>query len=391
MKPAQEGARHEVQGAPSRRRRSAPLSAARLAESGRYADGNGLYLHVDPSGARRWVQRLVVGGRPRALGLGGYALVSLAEARRKARANRRLAQQGGDPLVARGVSRGAPTFREAAARVVAIHSEAWRKGGKTARQWRASMRDHVYPHIGARGVDKLTTADVMRTLLPIWTSKHVTAQKVRQRIGAVMKWAIAQGYRSDNPAGDAVTAALPKRPTLVRHRPALPHGGVAAAIAAVRGADAWVGAKLAFEFLVLTAARSAEVRLATWNEMDLVARVWTVPASRMKAKREHRVPLCGRAVEILREAETIRGGRGPGASRSPVCAVDRSTARSSRRSSGTSASPPSRTGSGRRSATGRRSGRTTRARSSRRRWPTRCGARPRRPTRGQTCSSGAAC
>ena len=280
-----------------------------VSESGRYADGNGLYLHVDPSGARRWVQRLVVGGRPRALGLGSYALVPLAEARRKARANRKVAREGGDPRAAEGRARGAPTFREAAARVVAIHSEAWRKSGKTARQWRASMRDHVFPHIGGRGVDEVTTADVMRTLLPIWTSKHVTAQKVRQRIGTVMKWAIAQGYRSNNPAGDAITAALPKRPTLVQHRRALPHGGVAAAIAAVRGADAWAGAKLAFEFLVLTAARSAEVRLATWDEMDVVARVWTVPGSRMKAKREHRVPLCGRAVEILREAQTIRGGR----------------------------------------------------------------------------------
>ena len=113
----------------------------------------------------------------------------------------------------------------------------------------------------------------MATLLPIWTSKHVTARKVRQRIGTVMRWAIAQGYRHDNPAGDAITAALPKRPTLVEHRAALAHREVAAAVATVRDADAWVGTRLAFEFLVLTAARSAEVRLATWGEMDLVAMV----------------------------------------------------------------------------------------------------------------------
>ena len=118
----------------------------------------------------------------------------------------------------------------------------------------------------------------------------------------VKKWAIAQGYRSDNPAGEAIAAALPKRPVRVRHMPALPYREVSAAIAAVHASRGWVGAKLTFEFQVLTAARSAEVRLATWDEFDLGAMMWTVPDTRMKAQREHRVPLCGRAVEILREA-----------------------------------------------------------------------------------------
>ena len=121
-----------------------------------------------------------------------------------------------------------------------------------------------------------------------------------------MRWAIAQGYRSDNPAGEAVTAALPKRPRQIRHMPALPHGEVAAALAGVRVSQAWTGTKLAFELLVLTAARSGEVRLATWEEFDLAALVWTVPAARMKANREHRVPLCGRAAEVLREAARLR-------------------------------------------------------------------------------------
>ena len=284
-----------------------------VAEAGRYADGNGLYLHVDPSGARRWVQRLVIHGRSRGLGLGSYALVSLAQARRKALANRKLARRGGDPLGGNPDSVGVPTFENAAGKVLDIYSQAWRDGSNTAKQWWASMRDHVFPHIGVKTVDEVTTADIMAALLPIWTSKHVTARKVRQRIGTVMRWAIAQGYRQDNPAGDAITAALPKRPTPVEHRPALPHREVAAAVAAVRNADAWVGTRLAFEFLVLTAARSAEVRLAPWGEMDLVAMVWTVPGRRMKAKREHRVPLYGRAVEVLREAERLRGaGNGAG-------------------------------------------------------------------------------
>ncbi len=285
------------------------LSAAfcrSVAEAGRYADGNGLYLHVDPSGARRWVQRLVIRGRSRALGLGSYALVSLAEAREKALANRKAAREGGDPLADRRRSEGIPTFEEAVEQVIAIHGEAWR-AGKTPKQWRASLRDHVLPHLGGKSVDQVTTADVMTVLLPLWTRKHAMARSVRQRIGTVMRWAIAQGYRSDNPAGDAVTAALPKRPVLVQHRAALPHGEVAAAVAAVQRSDAWLGTKLAFEFLVLTAARSGEARGATWDEVDLVARVWTVPATRMKAQREHRVPLCGRAAGVLREAEQLRG------------------------------------------------------------------------------------
>ena len=129
----------------------------------------------------------------------------------------------------------------------------------------------------------MTTADVMAALQPIWSTRNETAQRVRRRIGAVMRWAIAQGYRSDNPAGDAVTAALPKRPRQIRHFPALPHGEVGAALAGVRVSQAWTGTKLAFELPVLTAARSGEVRLATWEEFDLAALVWTIPAARMKA------------------------------------------------------------------------------------------------------------
>ncbi len=278
-----------------------------VGESGRYADGNGLYLHVDPSGARRWVQRLVIRGKSCVLGLGSFTLVPLAEARERALANRRVARAGGDPLRDKRPTAGVPTFAEAAEQVIAIHRGAWKDGETTAQKWRATLQQYAHPHIGDKGVDRVTTADVMAALQPIWSTKNETAQRVRRRIGVVMRWAIAQGYRSDNPAGDAVTAALPKRPVLVQHRAALPHGEVAAAVAAVQRSDAWLGTKLAFEFLVLTAARSGEARGATWDEVDLVARVWTVPAARMKAQREHRVPLCGRAVWVLREAEQLRG------------------------------------------------------------------------------------
>ena len=283
-----------------------------VAEAGRYPDGEGLYLHVDASGARRWVQRLFVRGRERQYGLGSFRLVSLAEARQRALANRKLAREGGVPP--RKLPRptaGVPTFEEAAAKVLEVHRGAWRKGSKTAQHWQATLRDYALPSLGSRPVDKVTSADILETLQPIWTTKHVTARKVLYRIGAVMRWAIAQGYRQDNPAGDAITAALPKRPAPVKHRKALSHTEVAEAILTVRNSRAWVGTRLAFEFLVLTAARSAEVRLATWREIDLVARVWTIPDTRMKAKREHRVPLSGRAAEILREANDLRPGVTP--------------------------------------------------------------------------------
>ena len=301
---------------PSRPHPRNALSAAfcrSVAQPGRYCDGNGLYLHVEPSGARHWVQRLVIHGKGCALGLGSFALVPLAEARQRALANRRVARSGGDPRPAARRAPSIPTFDEAVAAVLAIHGGAWKAGGRNANSWQATLRDYASPRLGRKPVDRVTTGDVMAVLLPIWTRKHATAQKVRQRIGTVMKWAIAQGYRADNPAGDALTAALPKRSVPVRHQRALPHGEVSAAVAAVRASASWAGLKLVFEFLVLTAARSAEARLATWEEIDTDARVWTVPASRTKAAREHRVPLCSRVIEIVDEARRLGVERTAGA------------------------------------------------------------------------------
>ena len=292
------------------------LSAAfcrSVAQPGRYCDGNGLYLHVEPSGTRHWVQRLVIHGKGCALGLGSFALVPLAEARERALANRRVARSGGDPRPASRRVPGIPTLDEAVATVLAIHGATWKAGGRNANGWQATLREYACPRLGRKGVDRITTADVMAVLLPIWTCKHATAQKVRQRNGTVMKWAIAQGYRNDNPAGDALTAALPKRSAPVRHQRALPHGEVAGAVATVRASVAWAGLKLVFEFVVLTAARSAEARLASWDEIDLNAQEWTVPAARTKAGRDHRVPLCRRAVEILHDARQLGVDRTGGA------------------------------------------------------------------------------
>ena len=281
------------------------LSAAflRSAPPGKHIDGNGLYLYVQPSGARSWVQRLVIRGRSRELGLGSARLVPLAEAREKALANRKLAREGGDPLAERHRLAGMPTFAEAAAAVIEQKRPGWR-GPRQATVWRRSLETYAFPRIGDRPVSEVDSADILRILTPIWHVRMQTARTVRRRIGSVLEWAIAMNYRNDNPA-DRVLPALGPQNEVVRHRQALPHREVAAAIATMNASRTKPAVKLAFEFLVLTAARSGEIRGAVWSEMDTEARVWTIPAERMKMKRGHRVPLCGRAIEILDAARVL--------------------------------------------------------------------------------------
>ncbi len=281
------------------------ISAAfvRSAPPGRHADGNGLYLFVQPSGTRSWVQRLVIRGRRRELGLGAATLVPLAKAREQALANRMLARSGGDPLADRRRVQGVPTFAEAAQRVLEQKRDGWR-GRWHAQSWIRSMERYAFPRIGNRPVSEVNTADVLEILTPIWHVKAETARAVRQRIRSVLEWAIALDMRNDN-ACDRVLPVLGPQNDIVTHRQALPHRDVAAAIGTVRAGSAQPAVKLAFEFLILTASRSGEVRGAQWAEIDTTDRVWTLSALRMKAKREHRVPLCGRALEILAAARTL--------------------------------------------------------------------------------------
>ncbi len=281
------------------------ISAAfvRSAPPGRHADGNGLYLFVQPSGTRSWVQRLVIRGRRRELGLGAATLVPLAKAREQALANRMLARSGGDPLADRRRVQGVPTFADAAQRVLEQKRDGWR-GRWHAQSWIRSMERYAFPRIGNRPVSEVNTADVLEILTPIWHVKAETARAVRQRIRSVLEWAIALDMRNDNPC-DRVLPVLGPQNDIVTHRQALPHRDVAAAIGTVRAGSAQPAVKLAFEFLILTASRSGEVRGAQWAEIDTTDRVWTLSALRMKAKREHRVPLCGRALEILDAARTL--------------------------------------------------------------------------------------
>ena len=274
----------------------------------RRGDGNGLYLFVQPTGSRNWVQRLVIHGRRRDLGLGGFPLVSLREAREQAFANRKVARSGGDPAAEKRRADGMPTFAAAAELVWKDKTAGWRHR-QHAHDWMASLTRHVLPHIGQIPVSEVTSADVLAALRRIWHARPATARRVRQRISAVLDWAIAMEYRTDNPCA-RVGAVLGAQRDQVQHMQALPYGEVAAAVKTVQATGATPAVKLAFELLVLTAARSGEVRGAVWTEIDLTAGVWTIPATRMKAKREHRVPLCGRAVEILEAARTLGDGRG---------------------------------------------------------------------------------
>ena len=278
---------------------------------------DGLCLLVSSSLSKRWVQRLTIRGRSTDLGLGGYPLVSLREAREKAQVNRKLARAGMDP---RAAQRSVPTFAEAAERVIEFNRPTW-SSIKHAQQWAATLGTYVFPYFGDCPVDLVSGADVMNALTPIWTAKPETARRVRQRISAVMKWAIANNFRSGNPAGEAIDAALPRTLRFRAHHRALHYAEVPAVIGAVRSSGATPVTKLSLEFLVLTAARSGEVRLAAWEEMDPEARTWVISAGRMKARREHRVPLSGRALAILEEAQSPGSRSGlvfPAASGKPL-------------------------------------------------------------------------
>ena len=281
---------------------------------GVYCDQHGLRLRAWESRklksiSKHWVWRGTANGTRRDVGLGAFPYVSLVEARQQAYEHRKIARAGGDPVVLKRKP-DVPTFAEAVETVIAIHRKGWKDAGKSEKQWRASLRDYAMKPLGRKRVDRIATGDVMAVLIPHWHAKNETMRRVRQRIGAVMKWAVAQGYRDDNPAGDAISAALPKTGTMRKHQRALPFPEVGAALDNVKTSGAFKSTVLALEFLVLTACRSSEVRLATWDEVDLDSGTWTVHASCMKAKRDHRVPLSARALEILHDAGELSAGSG---------------------------------------------------------------------------------
>lgn len=288
------------------------LEVGRLRTPGLYAVGGvtGLYLQVTPKGARTWVLRAMVGAKRRDIGLGGFPTVTLAGAREAARAAREKIAAGIDPVQAKRDAKnalmvaqaGAKTFEECATEFLAGREAEW-KNSKHRAQWSSTLETYVYPVIGKLAARDIELQHVLNVLRPIWTTKTETASRVRGRIESILDWARVQGYRtSDNPARwrghlDKVLPA-PTKVAKGGHHEALPIDQVGVFMCDLR-AQAGVAAK-ALEFTILTAARSGEVRGVTWGEIDLEAAIWTVPAERMKAGREHRVALSRQAIELLK-------------------------------------------------------------------------------------------
>jgi integrase len=266
---------------------------------GLYRDGLGLLLRVEPTGAKRWVLRTPVNGKRRDLGLGAVRDLTLAQARDKAADMRKAARDGRDPTAER---KGSLTFAEAAKQAHAQRSKGFSNGKHNA-QWITTLETYAFPTMGKKLVSDIEPADVLKVLSPIWLEIPETARRVRQRIGVVLDWASTEGYRPAHlvNAAQPVTKALPKQPRRKKHHPAVPWRDAPKFLVKVRECPSTDAVRYALEFLLLTAARTKEVRLATWSEIDLEAACWTRPAAHMKAKVPHRVPLSAQAVQLLRE------------------------------------------------------------------------------------------
>ena len=298
--------------------RLSPKQVQNKSKPGYYCDGMGLYLQVSPSGSKSWLFRFTLAGKAREMGLGPLHTVGLADARNKAADCRRLLLAKVDPIEARKKAAASSaldaarsiTFTECATAYIKAHRAGW-KNAKHAEQWTNTIETYCGPVFGALPVQSVDTGLVLRALEPIWTEKPETATRVRGRIESVLDWAKARGYRAgDNPARwrghmDNLLPALKKK-LRVKHHAALPFDQMGTFMGALRSQEGT--AARALEFLILTAARTGEVIGAKWDEIDLSAALWTVPAERMKTGNEHRVPLSPRAVAIIRELRSTREG-----------------------------------------------------------------------------------
>ncbi len=278
------------------------------AKPGKYGDGANLYLVVSETGAKKWVLRFTWRGKPKEMGLGSATGVSLADAREKAATARRTIAKGINPIEERKRDGSIPTFGEVADELRQSLSQGFRNEKHKA-QWKSTLENYAAP-LRAKPVDIIGTDDVLAVLKPIWTTKAETASRVRARIEKVLDGAKAKGFRDgENPARwrGHLDHLLPRPSKLARgHHAAMPYEDVAAFIVKLRKREA--SAAQALELCILTAARSGEILGMQWSEIDLDTKVWTVPANRMKAGREHRVPLSPRAVAILRQLEKLKAG-----------------------------------------------------------------------------------
>ncbi|MXW61436.1 MAG: DUF4102 domain-containing protein [Acidimicrobiaceae bacterium] len=284
------------------------LTAAKVKKAGpgKSHDGRGLHLRVTDAGSKSWFLRLTVSGRRRDIGLGSWPEVSLADARRKAFELRSAVADGRDPLAEKRRA-AIPVFKDAARAVYDANRPRWRSERHAANCW-GSLEKHVFPAIGCMRVDRITQSDVLRVLTPIWTTRPEVARKTRQRIRTILRWAMAHEFVQLNMAGEVIDGALPPMPRVQSHFRSLPYGEVADALVTVDQTRSSPSAKLCLRFAVLTAARSGEARNATWDEIDFGAREWKIPADKMKAASEHRVPLSDAAHEVLDRAKDCHDG-----------------------------------------------------------------------------------
>ena len=296
--------------------RLSALKVARAKQPGMYADGGGLYLRVAEGGSKQWVFRYAVGTRDRDMGLGPVHTLTLPEAREKAREARLLRLEGIDPIEAKrarmaalkAADARAMTFKQCAEGFIRDNEASW-TSARHRQEWVGSLVRLVYPTLGSLPVAAIDTPLVLKVLKPIWEKTPETASRVRGRIENVLGWATVHHYRAgDNPArwGGLLEHALPARSKIakVEHHAALPYAEIGAFVANLRQ-DSGVAAAC-LQFITLTAARLDEARSATWDEIDLPNRIWIVPARRMKADKEHRVPLSAGAVVILKQMQEIR-------------------------------------------------------------------------------------
>ena len=272
-------------------------------QPGRHADGGGLFLEVRNERSASWIVRMQVAGKRRDFGLGSLDKVALSEARDRRDAIRAQYQAGVDPVAERKQASAIPTFSEAAEAVHKARLKSW-SNGKHRQQWITTLRTYAFPHMGNLKVSEVTRAHILDALGPIWLDKPETARRVRQRIGAVLDWAYGKGYRDSEAPMRALARSLPRQNATGRHFEAMPYPDVPAFMARLREREG-MGA-LALEALILTAARSGEVRGATWAEIDFDRACWSIPAERMKGKRPHDIPLSAAALDVFRRALALR-------------------------------------------------------------------------------------
>lgn len=280
---------------------------AALTKAGSYGDGDGLFLKVSPSGGASWLLRVQHEGKRRDIGLGSAKLITLAAARAKAAEARKATREDGRDLVAekRQSKASNVTFREAAVALHEAHKQQW-ANAKHTEQWLSTLVKYAFPTLGAKPVGNITAGEIIAAISEPWTAKPETGRRVRQRICAVLDYAHARGWRTTEAPARSLAAGrgLPKQPGS-KHHPAMLYTEVPEFLTRLR-ASGGVWGRLALEYLILTAARSQEVRLATWSEVDLDQGIWTVPAHHMKMRREHIVPLSPSAIAVLRSAEAVR-------------------------------------------------------------------------------------